>query len=77
MQSAPASLGQYLDDFSGLLKKVDPKGVDTLVDLLTGGVPGCSESYPEAFSPQQVTVKVGSKGGTVRIMNPDSTTSVA
>ena len=35
MQSAPASLGQYLDDFSALLKKVDQKEVDALVDLLT------------------------------------------
>jgi D-sedoheptulose 7-phosphate isomerase len=35
MQSAPASLGQYLEDFSALLKKVDQKEVDALVDLLT------------------------------------------
>ena len=32
--SAPAGLGAYLDDFSTLMKKVDPKEVDTLVDLI-------------------------------------------
>jgi D-sedoheptulose 7-phosphate isomerase len=35
MQSAPASLGQYLEDFTSLLKKVEQKEVDVLVDLLT------------------------------------------
>lgn len=34
MQTAPAGLGPYLDDFSALLKKVDPKEVETLVDLI-------------------------------------------
>jgi D-sedoheptulose 7-phosphate isomerase len=32
---APVTLGGYLEDFSALLKKVDPKEVQTLVDLLT------------------------------------------
>jgi len=32
--AAPAGLGTYLDDFSALLKKVDPKEVETLVALI-------------------------------------------
>ncbi len=32
--AAPAGLGSYLDDFSALLKKVDPKEVETLVTLI-------------------------------------------
>lgn len=31
---APASLGQYLEDINVLMKKVDPKEVETLVDLM-------------------------------------------
>ena len=34
MQTAPAGLGQYLEDFNALLKKVDSKEVDTLADLI-------------------------------------------
>jgi len=34
MHTAPAGLGTYLDDFSALLKKVDPKQVDALADLI-------------------------------------------
>jgi D-sedoheptulose 7-phosphate isomerase len=33
-QTAPPGLGPYLEDFSALLKKVDPKEVDTLVGLI-------------------------------------------
>jgi D-sedoheptulose 7-phosphate isomerase len=31
---APANLGQYLEDFNTLMRKVDAKEVDTLVDLM-------------------------------------------
>src|SRR5438552_2435789 len=34
MQTAPPGLGHYLDEFSALLKKVDSKEVETLVDLV-------------------------------------------
>jgi D-sedoheptulose 7-phosphate isomerase len=34
-KEAPVSLDRYLADFTALLKKVDPKEVETLVDLLS------------------------------------------
>jgi D-sedoheptulose 7-phosphate isomerase len=51
MQSAPASLGQYLEDFTSLLKKVEQKEVDVLVDLLT-----------EAYKKDQFVFIIGNGG---------------
>ena len=51
MQTAPAGLGPYLDDFSALLKKVDPKEVETLVDLIA-----------EAYAKDQFVFIIGNGG---------------